>query len=57
MATETFLPGQIITCYGVYRCSCGEHEFFGVSGRLFPRRHCDAGAWQMKHRAREEKFF
>jgi hypothetical protein len=57
--TETgpFPPGSVIKHYGVYRCSCGAHEFFGVSGRLFPRPHCEAGAWQMVHRAREEKFF
>jgi hypothetical protein len=57
MNTQTFQPGQIIKHYGVYRCSCGGHEFFGVSGRVFPRPHCAAGAWEMKHRAREEKFF
>ncbi len=58
MATmQNFLPGQIIKHYGVYRCSCGRHEFFGVSGRVFPRPHCPAGWWEMKHRAREEKFF
>ena len=57
MSTNSFLPGQIIKHYGVYRCSCGNHEFFGVSGRVFPRPHCPAGSWEMKHRAREEKFF
>jgi hypothetical protein len=57
MSTQNFLPGQIIKHYGVYRCSCGGHEFFGVSGRVFPRQHCPAGSWEMKHRAREEKFF
>jgi len=58
MASEqTFEPGSIIQHYGVYRCSCGNHEFFGVSGRVFPRHHCAAGAWHMKHRAREETFF
>jgi len=57
MSTQVFLPGQIIKHYGVYRCSCGGHEFFGVSGRVFPRQHCASGAWEMKHRAREEKFF
>jgi hypothetical protein len=57
MSTQNFLPGQIIKHYGVYRCSCGHHEFFGVSGRVFPRPHCPTGSWEMKHRAREEKFF
>jgi hypothetical protein len=57
MSTKDFLPGQIIKHYGVYRCSCGNHEFFGVSGRVFPRPHCPTGSWEMKHRAREEKFF
>jgi hypothetical protein len=57
MIDEQFIPGTIIKLYGVYRCSCGAHEFFGVSGRLFPRQHCDTGRWQMVHRAREEKFF
>ncbi len=52
-----FTPGSIITHYGVYRCSCGAHEFFGVSGRVFPRQHCETGAWTMVHRSREEKFF
>lgn len=57
-----FLPGQVIKLYGVYRCACGAHELFGVSGRLFPRPRCEAGscrdgAWTMVHRAREEKFF
>jgi hypothetical protein len=52
-----FLPGTVIKLYGVYRCACGEHEFFGVSGRVFPRQHCEPGAWTMVHRAREEKFF
>jgi len=52
-----FIPGTIIKLYGVYRCSCGAHEFFGVSGRTFPRQHCATGRWQMVHRAREEKFF
>ena len=54
---EAFLPGQVIKLYGVYRCSCGEQEFFGVSGRRFPRQHCPSGTWTMVHRAREEKFF
>ena len=53
----TFFPGQVIKLYGVYRCQCGGHEFFGVSGRVFPRQHCDQGAWTMVHRSREEKFF
>jgi len=57
MANESFLPGEVIKHYGVYRCTCGGHEFFGVSGRVFPRRHCALGAWEIKHRAREEKFF
>jgi len=57
MSTQNFLPGQVIKHYGVYRCSCGGHEFFGVSGRVFPRPHCPTGSWEMKHRAREEKFF
>ena len=57
MSAQTFEPGQVIKHYGVYRCSCGQHEFFGVSGRLFPRPHCPTGAWEMKQRAREEKFF
>ena len=57
MSTQHFLPGQVIKHYGVYRCSCGGHEFFGVSGRLFPRQHCPTGSWEMKHRSREEKFF
>jgi len=55
-----FLPGQVIKLYGVYRCPCGAHEFFGVSGRVFPRITCpevSEGAWVMVHRAREEKFF
>ena len=39
------------------RCGCGEHEFFGVSGRRFPRAACDTQVWTMVHRAREEKFF
>lgn len=55
--STNFLPGQIIKHYGVYRCSCGNHEFFGVSGRVFPRPHCAEGNWEMKHRSREEKFF
>ena len=53
----TFLPGQVIKLYGVYRCACGAQEFFGISGRVFPRPHCDRGEWMMVHRAREEKFF
>ena len=53
----TFIPGSVIKLYGVYRCSCGGHEFFGVSGRVFPRQHCASGEWTMVHRAREEKFF
>jgi hypothetical protein len=57
MSTQSFEPGQVIKHYGVYRCSCGQHEFFGVSGRVFPRPHCPTGSWEMKHRAREEKFF
>jgi hypothetical protein len=52
-----FVPGQVIKLYGVYRCPCGAHEFFGVSGRVFPRITCQEGEWQMVHRAREEKFF
>ena len=56
-AGGTFLPGQVIKLYGVYRCACGAHEFFGVSGRVFPRLQCGAAAWTMVHRAREEKFF
>jgi hypothetical protein len=54
---DRFLPGQVIKLYGVYRCSCGANEFFGVSGRVFPRLHCETGEWMMVHRAREEKFF
>jgi hypothetical protein len=54
---NNFEPGTIIQHYGVYRCSCGDHEFFGVSGRVFPRVHCPSGNWEMKHRSREEKFF
>ena len=57
MSTQNFLPGQVIKHYGVYCCSCGGHEFFGVSGRVFPRPHCPTGSWEMKHRSREEKFF
>jgi hypothetical protein len=58
MATnDEFAPGKVIKLYGVYRCSCGNHEFFGISGRVFPRPHCHDGAWQMVHRARQEKFF
>jgi hypothetical protein len=53
----TFLPGQVIKLYAVYRCACGAHEFFGVSGRVFPRLACGSEAWTMVHRAREEKFF
>lgn len=53
---NTFLPGQVIKLYGVYRCACGGHEFFGVSGRVFPREHCHGG-WTMVQRAREEKLF
>ena len=57
-----FLAGDVIKLYGVYRCACGAHEFFGVSGRGFPRPSCKEGAcretpWTMVHRAREEKFF
>jgi hypothetical protein len=58
MASENvFRPGTVIKHYGVYRCSCGGHEFFGISGRVFPRLHCSDGAWTMVLRAREEKFF
>jgi hypothetical protein len=56
-AARSFPPGEVIKLYGVYRCSCGGEVFFGISGRRFPRRHCDGGTWQMVHRAREEKFF
>jgi hypothetical protein len=56
-STTLFEPGTIIKLYGVYRCACGAHEFFGVSGRVFPRPDCNEGAWTMVHRAREEKFF
>jgi hypothetical protein len=52
-----FPPGEVIKLYGVYRCTCGGQEFFGISGRRFPRRHCETGIWEMVHRAREEKFF
>ena len=52
----SFLPGTVIKHYGVYRCACGAQEFFGVSGRVFPRQHCGE-SWTMVHRAREEKFF
>jgi hypothetical protein len=57
MTEKDFAPGDVIKLYGVYRCSCGEHAFFGVSGRRFPRAHCPAGSWQMVMRAREETFF
>jgi hypothetical protein len=53
----TFLSGQIIKHYGVYRCACGTHEIFGVSGRVFPAAQCGKGEWILVHRAREEKFF
>ena len=53
-----FPQGEVIKLYGVYRCGCGEHEIFGVSGRRFPRQPCAAaGVWTMVHRAREETFF
>ena len=56
--TDRIFPaGDVIKLYGVYRCSCGAHEFFGISGRRFPRQHCPTGSWTMVHRAREEKFF
>jgi hypothetical protein len=51
---QTFLPGEVIKHYAVYRCACGRHEFFGISGRVFPRPLCGDGGWEMKHRAREE---
>jgi len=54
---RNFVPGGVIKLYGVYRCSCGANEFFGVSGRRFPRAHCERGAWEMVQRAREEVFF
>jgi hypothetical protein len=57
MDSKAFPPGDVIKLYGVYRCTCGAHEFFGVSGRRFPRRHCENGHWEMVHRAREETFF
>ncbi len=57
MDEKLFPPGEVIKLYGVYRCSCGGSEFFGVSGRRFPRSHCPAGAWRIVHRAREEKLF
>jgi hypothetical protein len=57
MSEKGFPPGEVIKLYGVYRCSCGGEEFFGICGRRFPRRHCEDGAWQMVHRAREERFF
>lgn len=57
MNEKVFPPGEVIKLYGVYRCSCGGHEFFGISGRRFPRQHCESGTWTMVHRAREEKFF
>lgn len=57
MSEKRFVPGEVIQFYGVYRCSCGEGEFFGISGRRFPRPHCASGAWTMVHRAREERFF
>jgi len=45
--SQNFLPGQIIKHYGVYRCSCGNHEFFGVSGRVFcsTRKKAQLIAW------------
>jgi hypothetical protein len=51
-----FEPGEVIKHYGVYRCGCGAGEFFGVSGRVFPREHCEQG-WTLILRAREEKHF
>jgi len=57
MDERSFPPGEVIKLYGVYRCRCGAAEFFGVSGRRFPPRHCEAGLWTMVHRAREERFF
>ena len=57
MIDKDFIPGDVIKLYGVYRCTCGGHSFYGVSGRNFPRAHCPAGMWQMVLRAREEKFF
>lgn len=57
MQETRFTPGDVIKLYGVYCCSCGGDEFFGVSGRRFPRGHCEGGTWRMLRRAREEKFF
>jgi hypothetical protein len=57
MNDKGFPAGDVIKLYGVYRCSCGGQEFFGICGRRFPRLHCEEGAWQMVHRAREETFF
>jgi hypothetical protein len=57
MREKGFPPGDVIKLYGVYRCVCGGHQFFGVSGRRFPRSHCESGTWLLVHRAREEKFF
>ena len=57
MIDKDFIPGDVIKLYGVYRCSCCQHEFYGISGRRLPRSHCPTGTWQMVMRAREEKFF
>jgi hypothetical protein len=55
--SQTFLPGQVIKHYGVYRCSCGGHELYGISGRVFPRPSCGAAAWEMQRRLRDEPQF
>jgi hypothetical protein len=57
MLQPSFLPGQVITWYGIYRCACGAHEIFGVSGRNFPRAECGEKGWTLVRRAREETFF
>jgi hypothetical protein len=55
---QTYEPGAVIKLYGVYRCSCGGQEFFGVSGRRFPRPRCaPTGRWIMLYRSREEHIF
>ena len=57
MSDKAYAPGEVIKLYAVYRCSCGEHTFFGISGRRFPRQHCATGTWRMVQRAREETLF
>ena len=57
MTEQWFSAGEVIKLYGVYRCGCGTSEIFGISGRRFPRSHCDQGGWRMIRRMHEQHLF